>query len=100
MRNEIDRQSVNKTTLKEWLAGFNMGPPIDSQEIPDFQHWVNFNGFSPRHDGYDFAAYLTKSGKVIPGRKEYGPVELEIGNSPLERGYSHSIVAGGLVVMS
>lgn len=52
---------------KEKLVQFNMGLPIDSSEIPDFEHWVNFNGFSHRHDGYDFAAYLTKTGKVILG---------------------------------
>lgn len=77
MQNEVDRNMTIGKRTKEWLAQFNMRLPIDSNEIPGFRHWVNFNGFSPQqtgHNGYDFAAYLTQEGEVVLGL----PVETNI----------------------
>lgn len=62
MSNETLNQPAD---IKELIAGFNLRLPIDSEEIPDFEQWVNFNGFSPNHKAYDFAAYLTLGGVML-----------------------------------
>ncbi|MCX6812596.1 MAG: M23 family metallopeptidase [Candidatus Berkelbacteria bacterium] len=48
--------------------------PIDGSEIPDFQKWVNWNGFRPNHSGIDFAAYLNNRNELIIGLQEGLPV--------------------------
>lgn len=66
MLNERYRIGVigaDETAIKEWLATFDMGLPIDSNEIPDFEHWVNFNGFSTAHQGYDFCRIFNQRRK-------------------------------------
>ena len=44
-----------------------LNPPINSTELPRFRQWVNWNGYSERHQGYDFCAYLNNYGICIFG---------------------------------
>src|SRR3989344_3730984 len=58
---------------KEWESGLDVALPISDADLPDFKAWVNWNGFhlnrqtGKGHDGYDFAAYLTKDNRVVFG---------------------------------
>lgn len=48
--------------------------PILGKDIPNFKHWVLWNGFSRGHQGFDFAAYLTADNKCILGLSAETPV--------------------------
>lgn len=52
---------------KIWVPGLDVIVPIDIASIPDFQRWVNFNGFHPGHRGYDFSAYINGRNQCIVG---------------------------------
>ena len=62
------------TRDSEWLMYNNLAYPIDGRDLPGFKQWVKWNGFSLKHNGYDFAAYLTNDGKIIFGLPEKTPV--------------------------
>lgn len=109
--NDRGHSSITKEPTGELIARLNMSLPIDSGEIPDFKSWVNFNGFTPGHRGYDFAAYLTANGKVILGlpadtnvRASADGIVYNVFVHRGERGYDnifyikHEKGAGGLVL--
>ncbi|MBT6069084.1 M23 family metallopeptidase [Candidatus Peregrinibacteria bacterium] len=59
----------------KWSSESDVSPPIRGEDLPDFEGWVNFNGFSSRHPAYDYAAYLTDGGKCcVLGLPEGTPV--------------------------
>jgi hypothetical protein len=68
---EVKKPITNET--KEWGVGLDTTLPIDGPDLPDFKSWINWNGFhldretGKGHDGYDFAAYLTKDNRIVFG---------------------------------
>ena len=48
--------------------------PINSEDIPNFKEWINWNGFSHKHKGFDFAAYIERGGDCMLGLLEKTPV--------------------------
>src|SRR3989338_3510075 len=74
----LKKELKNPVNLKEdlseqttlWAANLNLILPIDEKEISNFKEWVNWSGwkgYSPNHNAYDFAAYLTNDGDCILG---------------------------------
>ncbi len=56
-----------------WTSSLDIILPINGSDIKDFEEWVNWSGwkgYSPYHTAYDFAAYLSKDGKVVLGLNE------------------------------
>lgn len=71
-RTTISRRPINEET-KEWMRDLDTQLPILGTDIPNFKHWINWNGFQldrntgQGHEGFDFAAYLTTDDKIILG---------------------------------
>lgn len=60
-----------------WAPDFDIVLPINGLDIPDFREWINWGGwkgYSPYHNAYDFAAYLTEDGGVVLGLPKETPV--------------------------
>lgn len=76
---EQPRIQIDKET-QEWLPNQDTILPIDGRDIPHFKEWVCWNGFADdpstgrRHDGFDFAAYITDDGRIIFGLPPETPV--------------------------
>lgn len=70
-----ERVKIDGTTL-EWEPQLDTALPIIGTELPDFAAWINWNGFNLDrdrrigHEGYDFAAYLTKNKEIVLGLPE------------------------------
>lgn len=73
------RIPINQET-REWLPNQDTTLPIDGRDIPHFREWVCWNGFADdlstvrRHDGFDFAAYITDDDRIIFGLPPETPV--------------------------
>ena len=71
-KEQTPKKPINGET-KEWEQGLDVALPINGGDLSDFKAWVNWNGFhldrgtGKGHDGYDFAAYLTKDNRVVFG---------------------------------
>ena len=59
---------------KEWISGLDVQPPIDGGDIPGFTRWVNWHGYSEKHQSFDFSAYLNDQDELIIGLPENTPV--------------------------
>ncbi len=77
---EIPRKKIDKET-KEWTPDLDTELPINGPlDIPNFKAWINWNGFQLNrqtgkgHDGYDFAAYLTKDDRIVLGLPPDTPI--------------------------
>ena len=73
----IKRKIDNST--KEWASTLETVLPIDTKDIPHFQSWINWNGFSldpaqKEHTGFDFAAYQDTNGNIVFGLPERTPI--------------------------
>ncbi|GEM_PF-2782948 len=71
---------IGKET-QEWLPNQDTILPIDGRDIPNFEAWINWNGYAVDpssgkkvHDGFDFAAYLTTDNHVVLGLPPLTPV--------------------------
>lgn len=84
-------QALTDIVSKEtdfWTNRTRLVFPIDGARIPDFAEWVNWSGwkgYSPAHEGFDLAAYLTKDGKCVLGL----PWKTEV--RAVEDGIVHSV---------
>jgi len=59
---------------KVWKPNLDVTLPIDGEDIPGFREWVNWNGFSKDHIGFDFASYLNNSNECVLGLPHETPV--------------------------
>jgi len=69
----MKKKELNENT-KLWTSTLDIVLSINDLDIPNFHKWVNWNGYTQRHTGFDFAAYLTKNGKCILGLPSEIPV--------------------------
>lgn len=57
-------EKITKNT-KIWKPNLNIVLPICGRDIPDFKEWVNWNGYSESHRGFDFTAYINNNKCVL-----------------------------------
>src|SRR3989338_2523281 len=60
-----------------WHPNLDVVLPVNGSDIPDFREWVNWSGwqgYSPDHTAYDFAAYLNQKGKCVLGLPKETPI--------------------------
>lgn len=62
-------QSVKAVSaIPKWTPELDLVSPIDGTAcIPGFVQWVNWNGWGPRHQALDFAAYLNQRNECVIG---------------------------------
>src|SRR3989338_1459453 len=75
----MNQKTLERITedTKVWMPTLDIVPPIYSSDIPNFREWVNWSGwkgYAQDHTAHDFAAYLTKYGKVVLGLPKETPV--------------------------
>ena len=76
MKEQAPKKPINGET-REWEPGLDIALPINDGDLSDFKAWVNWNGFhldretGKGHDGYDFAAYLTRDNRIVFGLPPY-----------------------------
>lgn len=59
---------------KIWTPDLDVTLPINGKDIPKFKWWINWNGFSKKHTGFDFAAYIDEKERSVLGLPPETPV--------------------------
>jgi murein DD-endopeptidase MepM/ murein hydrolase activator NlpD len=74
MNNNYTPKREITVDTKLWEPNLDVTLPINGVDIPEFKKWVNWKGFSKKHPGFDFAAYINNKNECILGLPSKTPV--------------------------
>ena len=68
--------TLEKITEKteRWKQQLDIALPINDSDLINFNKWVNWNGYTKQHIGFDFCAYLDKYNRCILGLSSKTPI--------------------------